>query len=436
MKIKKLTGTMNPSKSRATDVFVPATPIGHGAGASGETDDKAIKPSFEVAPIFTRNKFESNFGTLGSSGTTFKGIQIAIDVGHLLNSSRHLLAEHMEKIDDCSVEPCADGLSEQRSIITFSLNVPGDLVGDTPEFGTSVFAMGVAALKIACAQLASLGIPREELDRLTTANVSIQKVVVPYLFKFSSEAETATFSSAVTHRALAVGLNIRHVSVVARIVEYREQCALQKTDGNSAAQQTHEASLVKTTYPSLKLVRIDLELGSEYLNGCGWTLLDSWRNAYAEGRYLTIFNKNVRELFRLNTRYRIQTPSAALFERLSTIAQGMLRNYVERKDPDTCGRFPSGGKWGRANKKEQKVIREEILNELGIDILIPWAQFRNQPHLLLAHKLGYPGDFQPPPENAHSFFCKDNWPRLLAALRELVEGALASQWKLPHNSQG
>jgi hypothetical protein len=170
---------------------------------------------------------------------------------------------------------------------------------------------------------------------------------------------------------------------------------------------------------------LDLKLCSDYLIGRGWAALDSWRDAYDERRYLAIFNENVRRLFRLAPSDHLQVPSGEMIERLSSTAQVMLRNYMAGKNPKTCGRFPAGYKKGRANSSELKDIREEILNQLGINIMIPWAQFRDQIPPLLVTKLGYPGDFQPLPEKAQSFFCKASWPKFLAALREAYETAMA-----------
>lgn len=349
-------------------------------------------------------------------------IRISIDISHLPDDARRLAPDHIGSTagQPNALLPAAR-LRGLRCAVTVDLNVHEFLVGDHAEYGTSVFAAGRAALEFARAELARMGLRKDKLDQLSTAHVAIQKATVAYLFKFSRQAEASAFSMAMTQRARAVGLNIQHDDA-RHAIEYRGTYADPQSVGATSGQFPHDVVLAKTSFPRQGLVRLDLELGSDFLSGRGWNVLDCWRNAYAEGRYLAIFNENVRGLFRLDTPYRIPTPSETLIERLSTGARLMLRDYLEGRDPNACGRFPPGGKGKSANKRELKIVSEEILAVLGIDIMIPWKEFRDRPHALLALKLGYPGDFQ----GAHRPFCKANWPKLLAAMREIYEAAVAT----------
>lgn len=122
--------------------------------------------------------------------------------------------------------------------ITADLNVPATLVGHHFEYGTSVFASGRAALELARIELARIelarsGIPKEELDKLSTAHVSLQKITVTYLLSFASQAEITTLLGDMGRFAKLLGLNIER-NLFANTMEYQERRSGKQQDFGSA----------------------------------------------------------------------------------------------------------------------------------------------------------------------------------------------------------
>lgn len=312
------------------------------------------------------------------------------------------------------------GRARLATHITADLNVPHTLVGHRFEYGTSVFASGRAALELARIELARSGIPKEELDKLSTAHVSLQKVTVTYLLRFASQAEISSFLAEMGRFAKLLGLNIER-NHFANTIEYRERRSGKQPDFDSAdgnpIQLSEEFVLTAQHRPTGKLVRLEMTLEENYLRSRGWESLDSWRNAYAEKRYTAIFNETVRKLFRLDEdKPCFKEPVPETYACLNPFEDEMVQGYIADKDPMTLLRHKLVMSDAR-KKKELNNLRKSILDKSGLDIKIPWRDHQQlRPHVL-TKKLKYPGDFQPDEERVQLSFCQQNWPQLLDKLR-------------------
>lgn len=307
--------------------------------------------------------------------------------------------------------------------ITADLNVPNVLVdiGHHLEHGTSVFATGRAALELARIELARSGIPKEELDKLSATHVSLQKVTVAYLLRFASKAEISSFSGDMSRFAKLLGLNIKR-NLFANTIEYRERLGDKQADFDTAdgspIQLSEEFILTAQNHPTGKLVRLEVTFEGNYLRSREWEFLESWRNAYAENRYETIFNETVRKLFRLDEdKLCHKEPVPEIYACLNTFEEEMVLGYIAGKDPMTLLRREPVMSNGQ-NKKELKDLCKSILDKSGIDIMTSWRDHQQLRSVVLTQKLKYPGDFQPDTERAQLSFCQQNWPQLLGKLRQ------------------
>jgi len=196
------------------------------------------------------------------------------------------------------------------SHITADLNVPAILVGTHFKQGTSVFAYGCAALELVRIDFAQAGVPKGVLDTLTTEQVSLLAVRVPYLFQSTAATdvvaspaparksrrkkavpESASFpltpsggakpaldriNLPIPQRAMLLGLDCK-LGPNDRGLEYRA-----RADNSPPGKH---GVVVILERQSLAQVRVDVLLEQAYLQMHGWDALDSWRNAYADDRY-------------------------------------------------------------------------------------------------------------------------------------------------------
>lgn len=318
------------------------------------------------------------------------------------------------------------GSARRASRITVTLNVPDTLVGYQFQQGASTFAAGRAALEIARIELARKGLPKDALDKLTTAHVSLERASVPFLIRLGTAAQTSALAKAVPRYARLLGLSVRRDLNVNAFIFGEKQPGCSQT-GLATTRLPQELEVSMIFRPSQRVVRVDVCLPAAYLQSHDWTQLDSWRTAYADNRYETVFNQNVRQLFHLDDMLgRHREPSPDVWRSLDGFEHQMLQGYVAGKEPMSLLRtFP--GMSDTKKKRALKEIRESIHAKTGVDIMIPWQKFRLTRSAVLDRHLKYPGDFQPAAGYAATYFCKANWPRLLGYLRqEYREGVPAA----------
>jgi hypothetical protein len=307
-----------------------------------------------------------------------------------------------------------------------------------------VFAAGVAALELQRIWMAESGLPRHELDKLTTADVTLRGVTITYLnVCLTPEAANALMESIkVTGKILnpkcqawdstnlTVTLPARDHTVKFYIKTDLEHCKWE--DGAPVADFVEQA---------LHIVRIEVVLGERFLKAKKLLTLDSWRTAYEKGVYETIYNETVRKSLRLDGKklykktperagrpLRHKAPREEVYTRLTPAAAGLLHEYIED------GRDPRKFKNVVESKNPAKrlsELRREILEIADIDIDIPWKK-----HILLrcfelADQLRYPGDYHPADERAVWCFCQANWAATWERMRQRYGAALAAKAGLP-----
>lgn len=347
-------------------------------------------------------------------------IRLSIDTRSLTEESRRLAKR-------CGMgsrlQPALHSLRRQgggqRGALSFELQVPDDLTGKHAEYGTSILAAGRAGLELVRTHLAKAGIDREELDQLTTADVSIERAAATYVFKFAGKAQTTTFIAAMHHHARLLGLTIKY-DLEANTVSYH---------GVVTGESFKALDVVLTVLrqPDKQMVRIEVALESGYLLAHGWASLDSWRNAYAEDRYAAIFNQTVRGLFQLDSpSLPYGEPARDVLDKLTPTTEGLLRVYLNGRDPMWYGRHAVANSEAK-RKRLVKGYRDVIIDITGIDITVPWREFRWTAPALLKGKLTYPGDLEPAVPDEAAYFCRATWPRLVKRLQKKYELALLSQ---------
>lgn len=65
-----------------------------------------------------------------------------------------------------------------------------------------------------------------------------------------------------------------------------------------------------------------------YLRERGWDALESWREAYAEGRYEAIFNELVRGPFKLDVMLRHKAPRKEALKNLTATECAIVQDYL------------------------------------------------------------------------------------------------------------
>jgi len=337
----------------------------------------------------------------------------------------------------------------RASHVTVNLNVPAILTGPQFELGASVFADGRAALELARIDLVLAGVPKDILDTLTTEQVSLRTVRVPFLF-LSTAATDVVASTAPVRKsrrkkvapesagfvlppepgrdkpapdrvnlpmpqyALLLGLDCK-LGPTNRGLEYRA-----RTDDGSVPGQ-HEGIVVILNRMQFGPVRVDILLDESYLQSHGWAALDSWRTAYADDRYRSIFAE-VRALFRLDEQNLcLDQPNSTVEAYFRADEQDILREYFKGGSDYARLLDPAWRMSDRQKKREMKGVRKRILDTLAIDIDIPWEKLRRLGCPALSRNLVYPGDFKPDAEQAPSYFCQANWPVLLNGLSQAYQ---------------
>jgi hypothetical protein len=174
------------------------------------------------------------------------------------------------------------------------------------------------------------------------------------------------------------------------------------------------------------IIRIEVYMQGHYLRERGWDALESWRNAYAEGRYEAIFNELVRGLFKLDVVLRHKAPRKEALKNLTATERAIVQAYLAGTSADALPAIKDGATADARSKiksKWKKIIREK----LRIDITIPWELHQELRHADIDRLVGYPGDHQPDAVAAAHCFCEKNRPKLLERLKTLYRQAVARQ---------
>lgn len=314
------------------------------------------------------------------------------------------------------------------SQIDADLNIPNAITGQNVEHGTSVFAAGIAALELQRRWLADCGLPREQLDLITTSDVKLNGTTITYLMPFNTKDAAIHLVKAIeaTGRVLnkrctswestneTIMLPGRDFTMIAYIKTDLSHCKFK--NGAPVRSIIEQGSYI---------VRIEAKLGLPFLRKLGRVELESWRNAYLDGVYETIFNETVRKSLSLaGTRLRHKAPREEVFGLLTETEATVLRGYLA--EPPLDPRQAKTVTESSSPNQRFYEIRKPILRLAKIDIDIPWKEHVKLRCFELADKLIYPGDYNPADDRACWCFCKANWANLLEQLRQSYEIALAA----------
>ncbi|KAB8054764.1 hypothetical protein ACWYXJ_23045 [Janthinobacterium lividum] len=329
---------------------------------------------------------------------------------------------------------CAPGTDELTDWlvpdkIEAQINIPNAVAGQNVVHGTSVFAAGVAALCLQRNWLAQEGLPREQLDLLTTSDMELNGVTITFILAFTEpeyavaliQAMTATGKALYGNRCLTfstgndtVVLPGRDFSVTAYIKSDFSHC---EWVNGAPRKSIGEASPY--------LVRIEAKLGLPFLRKYLLCSLHRWQGAYARGLYEKIFNATVRKTLHLTgVCLRHKVPREEVFKLLTPTEEAVLRGYLATPALDPR---KSQTVVGSANpEKRFYELRKPILAHARIDIDIPWKNHVKLRCFELEDILVYPGDFHPSDDHAAWSFCESNWINLRERLDDAYEAALAA----------
>ena len=316
-----------------------------------------------------------------------------------------------------------------QSHIVAALNLPNALTGHNCEHGTSIFAAGEAGLELLKHRMVCDGVPGAAVDMLTTHHVSLHGATITYLLRCAKEEQ-----------AHAKVLNMK---AALRILGY-------KPTGSDSTNETfyvhrngyviavyHKTDFSHCIFPNEELaetlkararciIRIEVYMQGHYLRERGWDALESWRNAYAEGRYEAIFNELVRGLFKLDVVLRHKAPRKEALKNLTATECAIVQAYLAGTPADALPAIKEGATADARSKiksKWKKIIRDK----LRIDITIPWEQHQKLHHADMERLVRYPGDYHPDAATVANCFCEETWPKLRARIKKLYREEVARQ---------
>lgn len=316
-----------------------------------------------------------------------------------------------------------------QSQVVASLNIPNAIYGHNCEHGTSVFAAGVAGLQLLKLWMVRDGVPGKALDLLTTDHISLHGATVTFLLQAKSELDARAAVLKLKDAARILGLNpTGNDSTNESLYVERGGYGLlvyHKTDFSHCVFPDEEAGETAKAR-ARRLVRIEVNLRGQLLRERGWDYLESWRDAYAQGRYEAIFNEMVRGLFKLDLILRHKAPRKEVMHKLTPTESAIVLGYLEGTPVDE---LPSicDGKTDLARQKLKSKWKKILRKSLRIDITIPWADHQALRHADVDRLLRYPGDYQPGPDTASYSFCAESWPSRLASMKSALKTEMLRQ---------
>jgi hypothetical protein len=316
-----------------------------------------------------------------------------------------------------------------QSHIVAELNIPNALTGHNCEHGTSIFAAGEAGLELLKHRMVCDGVPGDAVDMLTTHHVSLHGATITYLLRCTGEDQAHA-------NVLKMKAALRILGYVPTGSDSTNETFYVRRNGY-AITVYHKTDFSHCNFPNEELaeilkararciIRIEVYMQGHYLRERGWDALESWRNAYAEGRYEAIFNELVRGLFKLDVVLRHKAPRKEALKNLTATERAIVQAYLAGTSADALPAIKDGATADARSKiksKWKKIIREK----LRIDITIPWELHQELRHADIDRLVGYPGDHHPDAVAAAHCFCEKNRPKLLERLKTLYRQAVARQ---------
>lgn len=324
-----------------------------------------------------------------------------------------------------------DGSGDQflQSQIVASLNLPNALTGHNCEHGTSIFAAGVAGLELFKHRMVCDGVPGDAVDMLTTHHVSLHGATITYLLCCADEKQARA--------------NVLKMKAALRILGYIPT-ANDSTNETFDMQRNgylitvyHKTNFSHCIFSNEELaetlkararciIRIEVYMQGHYLRERGWEALESWRDAYAEGRYEAIFNELVRGLFKLDVVLRHKAPRKEALKNLTATEREIVSAYLAGTPVDALPAIKEGATADARSKIKSK-WKKTIRDKLRIDITIPWEQHQKLHHADMDRLVRYPGDYHPDAGTVAECFCKENWAKLRKRIKKLRSDEAARQ---------
>ena len=307
--------------------------------------------------------------------------------------------------------------------IEANLNIPNAVAGQNVVHGTSVFAAVVSAFYILKIWMAESGVPGVELDKLTLADIRIAGVTLSYPEECDGLADACSLVQAARdvartlYREKCTVLSSSNDTVYIDRGDY-ELTIYNKTDlSHCAFKEGTPVSALQALAPTI--VRIEVKLGARFLQKRVLTSAESWRHAYAEGRYEKLFNELVRGTLRLDDHLRCKAPRPEVFAKLTALEAHILRGYLNGRDPRVAKAVLTSGR--PTNRFYE--LRRSLMEKSQVDIDIPWALHRKLRSAELANRLIYRGDSDPAPKNANWAFSRSSWDNLRRTMHALYQEA-------------
>jgi hypothetical protein len=309
--------------------------------------------------------------------------------------------------------------------IESELHIPNAIVGHNLEHGTSVLAAAYVALRLICISLAESGLPRSELDLLSTDDISILGVTLTYLIACPTRSCAEELVNSINETGKLVNSKWKtfestNMTVYLPARDHTVNFYL-KTDLDHCKWQG-DAPVTGMIDQALRIVRIEAKLGLVFLRKRGLTTVANWRYAYEERLYAKLFDETVRKSLRLGDQLRHKLPRQEVYQRLTATEARLLDDYIHGVDPR---QFESVIKSMSPNKRFSE-LRLNILKTANVDIDIPWKDHTKLRCFELEEQLRYPGDYHPSEEHAPWCFCQRNWDGLVEKIEIAYENAFNS----------
>jgi hypothetical protein len=352
-----------------------------------------------------------------------KAYTVALDISHLDQTSKALAPTRITAGGGIKAAPVAMHRRKRQltTNILVAIDVPNDLFGYQFGAGSSVHASGLCALEFARAELAELGIPASELERIRPEHVEFQRLTVKYVLEFGAVRLAARVADAMRHRITMLGLRNGQVLQLDHV---HNSYALPRTADHPSNRDAEMHGAMEDAFtmaiiwpPNATAIQIEIGLASELLRRRHWEKLMSWRDAYKTKRYQRVFHDFVRGVFQLDDNHICEPIDTSTLGHLDRVELRVLEAYYGGRELGMVGNFAPP----RPKSQCLKVfgsLRRRLLMAAGEDIKVPWATYRLQQHKILMDRLKYPTSPRLNAKRPADFFCEDNWPGLLAALRQ------------------